>query len=411
MSALTVTPTPDAEIVERPDEEAASLFALHRRRIRDYCYGQLHDRQDAEDALQATFLYAFTLMRSGTKPTRPLPWLYTIAHNVCRTRRRALNRRRQVESAVDLETLHDSVGRNDAPRDEVAELATSLTALPRMQRDALLLREWQGLSYAEIAAQLGLTETAVEAVLFRARRNLARTLRPVGERVASIVNGAFLLSALRRVASFGGSAKAGAAVLLAGTAAATTLLPLAAAPVRRAAAPRVASHLVRPRTSPPQTVPTAPRPRIEAPHAVPPRQAAGPAASAPAVPPVPTPAAATPSNADTATPPARRPPAVSAPAPPTAPTSSAPASVPVDTLASAAQSPTDTATDTLATTATVVSDVQSTVQATASTAQSTLSTVARQAVMGASGSDLQQAVRTATSTVTNAVTQLPPLGS
>jgi RNA polymerase sigma factor (sigma-70 family) len=208
------------------DGDAAELYALYRDRIREYCVGQLRDRQEAEDALQTTFLYAFTLLKRGTQPRRPLPWLYTIAHNVCRTRRRALKRRNQVESPVDLETLHESIGRNDPPREDVAQLETFLAALPATQRTALLLREWQGLSYSEIAGSLGISESAVEAVLFRARRTLARQLRPVRERVASVVNGALLLPLLRRLAPAASSAKAAVTTVAVGTVAATALVPL-----------------------------------------------------------------------------------------------------------------------------------------------------------------------------------------
>jgi RNA polymerase sigma factor (sigma-70 family) len=208
------------------DGDAAELYALYRDRIREYCVGQLRDRQEAEDALQTTFLYAFTLLKRGTQPRRPLPWLYTIAHNVCRTRRRALKRRNQVESPVDLETLHESIGRNDPPREDVAQLETFLAALPATQRTALLLREWQGLSYSEIAGSLGISESAVEAVLFRARRTLARQLRPVRERVASVVNAALLLPLLRRLVPAAGPGKTAVTALAVGTVAATALVPL-----------------------------------------------------------------------------------------------------------------------------------------------------------------------------------------
>src|SRR5581483_7509596 len=120
--------------------DAATLYRTYRRQIRDYCLGQLRDRQEADDAVQSTFLYAFTLLQRGTEPKRPLPWLYTIAHNVCRTRRRAIVRRRRIESDVDLATVHETVGRSDPPREEVAQLAESLTSLPNAQRTALLLR-------------------------------------------------------------------------------------------------------------------------------------------------------------------------------------------------------------------------------------------------------------------------------
>ena len=58
----------------------------------------------------------------------------------------------------------------------VNEAAGSLASLPEQQRRALVLREWQGLSYHEIAAELGLSHAAVETLLFRARRMLASEL-------------------------------------------------------------------------------------------------------------------------------------------------------------------------------------------------------------------------------------------
>ncbi len=380
MSPLTIGPAPDPAIVERPDEEAASLFELYRQRIRDYCYGQLRDRQEAEDAVQATFLYALALLRRGTKPKRPLPWLYTIAHNVCRTRRRALKRRQQIESSVDLETLHDTVGRNDPPREDLAELASSLTTLPPAQREALLLREWQGLSYAEIAVQLGLTESAVEAVLFRARRSLARTLRPLSERVASVVNGFLLLPVLRRLAPSGGTAKGSAAMLLAGTAAATTLLPLADTP-RTITTTNAPSHVVRPHVTPRPEDPAAPQPRPGSP-AAPPQPAVETSASAPSAP-APAAAAAAGAGAANPQPPAPPPPAAVGPTTPATPTNP-PVPTPVEAVVAtgenaaeaAANTVTNAISSTVAATDPVTSDVGSAIQSTVSSAQSTLSSVA-----------------------------------
>jgi RNA polymerase sigma factor (sigma-70 family) len=206
------------------------LYSLHRQRIYAYCRGQLRDSQEADDAVQSTFLYALALLRRGETPRAALPWLYTIAHNVCRTRRRALKRRSRLESAVDLDTVQDSVGRNDPPREELAGLEKSLAALPATQRNALLLREWQGLTYAEIALQLGLTESAVEAVLFRARRNLAQTLYRAGNRAASIASIAVLVSRLRRLPPYTSTVKAAAATVAVSAAVATAVPPLLTAP-------------------------------------------------------------------------------------------------------------------------------------------------------------------------------------
>ena len=211
-----------AKLTPRPGDTTASLYSQHHQRIHAYCLGQLRDRTEADDAVQSTFLYAFALLQRGVRPRTELPWLYTIAHNVCRTRRRSLKRRMKLESAVDLHTLHDTLGRDDPARDELDSLGTSLAELPETQRQAFLLREWRGLSYSEIALRLDLTESAVEALLFRARRTLARKLRRTTERAASLSSAVFVFGRLRRLGPLA-TGKAAAAALVVGLAAGTAL--------------------------------------------------------------------------------------------------------------------------------------------------------------------------------------------
>jgi RNA polymerase sigma factor (sigma-70 family) len=205
-------------------ETTATLYESHHRRIRGYCLGQLRDSEEANDAMQSTFLYAFAALQRGMAPRNELPWLFTIAHNVCRTRRRSLLRRSRLEAAIDIDSLCDSVGRDDPSHEDLDALGSSLAALPENQRRALLLREWQGLSYAEVAARMGLTESAVEAVIFRARRSLAEKLR-AANRVASLV-GAVCFLPLRRLGSVAGTAKVAAATLAVGLVAGTAIEPL-----------------------------------------------------------------------------------------------------------------------------------------------------------------------------------------
>jgi RNA polymerase sigma factor (sigma-70 family) len=206
-------------------EATATLYESHHRRIRGYCLGQLRDSEEANDAMQSTFLYAFAALQRGVAPRNELPWLFTIAHNVCRTRRRSLLRRSRLEAAIDIDSLCDSVGRDDPSHEDLDALGSSLAALPENQRRALLLREWQGLSYSEVAARMGLTESAVEAVIFRARRSLAAKLR-AANRVASLVGAVCFLPGLRRLGSVAGTAKAAAATLAVGLVAGTAIEPL-----------------------------------------------------------------------------------------------------------------------------------------------------------------------------------------
>ena len=172
--------------------------------------------QEAEDAVQTTFLNAFRAFRRGVRPELEAAWLYAIAGNVCRSRRRSFFRRRRVECDDDLDALSEVIA---APARFEAEalmgLGNALADLPESQRNAILLREWQGLSYAEIAKEMGISGAAVETLIFRARRNLAQGLEAEGgssrRGVVSGLNVGSLLTGLKALLGAGGAAKLAAA--------------------------------------------------------------------------------------------------------------------------------------------------------------------------------------------------------
>src|SRR5262245_15318283 len=155
---------------------AEDLFNEHHRRIYLYCLRQLGSREEAEDAVQATYLNACRSLNSGFEPKAAQAWLFKVAHNVCLTRRRSSYRRARVERPEDLQAVQDVVAAPEPPGDELFGLDEALAGLPEQQRQAILLREWQGLSYREVATKLGITQAAVETLIFRARRSLANGL-------------------------------------------------------------------------------------------------------------------------------------------------------------------------------------------------------------------------------------------
>jgi RNA polymerase sigma factor (sigma-70 family) len=163
--------------LNQPEGEATRLlYERHQRKILSFCQHQLGNREEAEDATQITFMNAFRGLKRGTSPEFESAWLYKIAHNVCLTKQRNSYRRRLVEAPSDFELIEEVVPAYDSDSDELFGLTSALRVLPEQQRRALLLREWQGLSYREIADELRLTQGAVEALLFRARRSLADAL-------------------------------------------------------------------------------------------------------------------------------------------------------------------------------------------------------------------------------------------
>ena len=164
------------EHVDRTLGSAAATELLYRRhgsRVLRYCLRCLRRPADAEDALQQTFLQAHRALGRGVEPVAEATWLLTIARNVCLTRVDARRRRARVEFAEDPGILAEIVGADDTAPELSAEIVEALARLPERQRLVLFLREWQELSYAEIAIALETTESAVETLLFRARKALA----------------------------------------------------------------------------------------------------------------------------------------------------------------------------------------------------------------------------------------------
>ena len=155
------------------------LYREHGRAIFAYCHHKLRSREETEDAVQTVFMNAFRALERGTVPQHEQAWLFRIAHNECLNRRTSSARRLRVESPNDLQLLEAAVPApaGDDPL-ELVSLEDALDRMPRNQRRAILLREWQGLSYREIADDLQVSQSAVEMLIFRARRGLAAALEP-----------------------------------------------------------------------------------------------------------------------------------------------------------------------------------------------------------------------------------------
>jgi RNA polymerase sigma-70 factor, ECF subfamily len=208
-----------------PAEAAALLYERYRDRVFGYCLYMLGSRVEAEDAVQTTFLHAFRALRRGVVPAVEAPWLFKIAENVCLSSRRSAARRRRVETPGDVVLLQDASAAPQPDRDALIGLEDALADMPASQRRAILLREWQGLSYREIGEKLKLSQAAVEALLFRARRTLARNLSvpPAARRgVARVLDFGALAGAVK--AAFGGASAVKVAATIAAITTATVVV-------------------------------------------------------------------------------------------------------------------------------------------------------------------------------------------
>ncbi len=152
------------------------LYERHAGKILSYCLHHLGSREEAEDAVQTTFMNAFRALGRGVVPEAESAWLFKIAENVCLSRRRSSWRRGRIESPSDFDVIEEVVPGPSRQRDELIGIEDALASMPEQQRRAILLREWQGLSYREISEELELSQSAVETLIFRARRSLAQGL-------------------------------------------------------------------------------------------------------------------------------------------------------------------------------------------------------------------------------------------
>lgn len=173
--------TPDLELYAKLSQEdaaaQAALSILYRRysqRIYTYCRKIIGESTTAEDLLQETFV---KLLESGRqhRAIENFPaYLMTIARNLCLS-----HRARSKRQFVEIEDFHLSY--RDVPyeqRELLQLIQASLELLPEDYREAFVLREYNGLSYNEIAEVIGESLDVVKVRIFRAKKKLRDILAP-----------------------------------------------------------------------------------------------------------------------------------------------------------------------------------------------------------------------------------------
>jgi RNA polymerase sigma-70 factor, ECF subfamily len=189
-SALRMTWT-DEELVARSIAGDASSFneLIQRweRPIYALAYRQIGREEDARDVCQETFLRAYRALKGFRGQAKFSSWLYRIALNLCRDwiRRERRTPVVQVPEDVDLfdlaasrepsESIEDRVARADLAR----AVERAMTLLPEEQRTAIILKEYHGLTFQEIADVVGCPLSTVKTRLYQGltvlRRELGRT--------------------------------------------------------------------------------------------------------------------------------------------------------------------------------------------------------------------------------------------
>ena len=163
------------------DQGAFSLLVRrHQGRVFNLAYRFSRDRQDAEELAQEIFFRAWRQARTFKGQSMFATWLYRLAVNVCLNhRQRKKARPDPLPLTRDLESGTETAAADLEARQREGLLNQGMAALPARQKMALILASFEEKSYEEIAAAMEVSVPAVESLLFRARRNLAATLRPL----------------------------------------------------------------------------------------------------------------------------------------------------------------------------------------------------------------------------------------
>jgi len=157
------------------------LFERHAKTIYNYCFRRIGDWTTAEDMVSVVFLEAWRRKEKDLLPEKVLPWLYGIATNVVRNRRRSERRfAAALRRVPEPQSEPDFSARADEQLDDKAQMKRVLALvehLPRHEQDVFALCAWSELSYEDASVALGVPVGTVRSRLSRARQHL-RELDP-----------------------------------------------------------------------------------------------------------------------------------------------------------------------------------------------------------------------------------------
>ncbi|MFE3997171.1 RNA polymerase sigma factor [Nocardioides sp. YIM B13467] len=170
-----------AERLRRGDHEAmAELFGRYADPVYNFCFRRVASWNLAEDVMSQAFLEVWRVReRAVAYDGSLMPWLYTVAENVCRNATRGARRRSALAGRLQLVRLEDAedhaegvVRRLDEER-RMSELLVAVDRLSRKDRQILMLIAWDGLSYLQVAQALDVPVGTVRSRLSRARKRVA----------------------------------------------------------------------------------------------------------------------------------------------------------------------------------------------------------------------------------------------
>ncbi|MBN1520910.1 MAG: sigma-70 family RNA polymerase sigma factor [Candidatus Aureabacteria bacterium] len=158
------------------------IIKRYQAKICSVCYSVVHNYADAQDLSQDVFLRAYENLSKFSGKSSFYTWLYRIAKNVSIDFRRKHGKVTKVELIEGLNTGESDKGPS-GPREDLNEkelgkvIREAIDELPEEQKEVIILREINGLSYNEITETLGCSEGTVMSRLHYARKKLAQKLK------------------------------------------------------------------------------------------------------------------------------------------------------------------------------------------------------------------------------------------
>ena len=179
---LAVDDQPETKLVEqaRAGDEAAfeELMRRYKRPVLNFVYRLLSTADEADDVAQEVFVRVYQNLREYSPRKRFSTWLFALARNAAidRLRWRKRHPTQSLDSAPD-PPVPTGVAEEVNAHEIGNQIVAAVSSLPEDQRTALVLAEYQGLSYAEIAEIMHCSKKSVESRLYRAKQTLREKLR------------------------------------------------------------------------------------------------------------------------------------------------------------------------------------------------------------------------------------------
>jgi RNA polymerase sigma-70 factor (ECF subfamily) len=150
------------------------LFEAYKNHVYDYAVRMLGDADGAGDIAQEAFIRLYEQLQNGPEIDNPKNWLFIISRNLC------LNKIRNGKNDVPLEKVAYLKCRAfDGKNADIFVLEKALETISPKFKEAIVLREYQGFAYDEMATILGVSVPAVRSLLYKARCSLKENFRKI----------------------------------------------------------------------------------------------------------------------------------------------------------------------------------------------------------------------------------------